>query len=82
MTPRDRVVAALRKGPGDRIPYVGRFFHPKVATDIERGLRYLLDPRTPELGFAGDGALKARADLDRMKFRPIGGRFLHPRSRS
>jgi hypothetical protein len=37
MIPRDRVLAALRRQPVDRIPYVEHYFHPKIAAQIAGG---------------------------------------------
>ncbi|MGQ9632165.1 MAG: uroporphyrinogen decarboxylase family protein [bacterium] len=133
MTPRERVLGALKREPVDRIPYVEHYFHPRVAIDIaggpdkftsdERALRslesgefdaldisafawievdisrvvgrdnivywgafgpfeggksYLLDPKTPELGFSSDGILKTRSDLDKMAFRKLDDAFWEP----
>jgi hypothetical protein len=37
MTPRDRVLAALRRQPVDRIPYIEHYFHPAIAAEIAGG---------------------------------------------
>lgn len=41
MSPRDRVLAALRRQPVDRVPYVEHFFHPKIAAEIAGGAEKL-----------------------------------------
>jgi len=43
MTPRERVVAALRREPIDRIPYVEHLFDPRVAVQIAGGADKLTD---------------------------------------
>jgi len=42
MTPRERVLAALRREPVDRIPYVEHLFDPRVAMEIAGGIEKLI----------------------------------------
>jgi uroporphyrinogen decarboxylase len=37
MIPRDRVLAALRRQPVDRIPYIEHYFHPRIAVEMAGG---------------------------------------------
>jgi uroporphyrinogen-III decarboxylase len=133
MSPRERVVAALRRQPVDRIPYVEHYFHPQIAAAIAGGAQklttnraaldalrdgrfdaldisafdviepdisrvagrdnvvywgafgpfegnksYVLDTETPALGYNSDGLLKTRADVARMRFRPMDEEFWRP----
>lgn len=56
MSPRERVLAALRPGPVDHIPHVEHLFDPQVAAEIAGGIEELTNSSVAAQALSNSGS--------------------------